>query len=62
MYQQNKIIHSTIGWNELHPQSGKTYTFDGSYFGETQPVKAEIIVTDKSDSTYILYTENVTLN
>lgn len=60
--QQNKIIHTTIGWNELNPQSGKTYTFDGSYFGEVQPSKAEIIVTDKSDSSNVLYTENITLN
>ena len=60
--QQNKIIHNTIGWNDIHPQSGKTYTFDGFYFGQTQPVKAELIVTDKSDSSHILYTENVTLN
>lgn len=60
--QQNKIIYKAIGWNEIHPQSGKTYTFDGSYFGETPPAKAEIIVTDKSDSSHILYTENVTFN
>lgn len=60
--QQNKIIHTTIGWNELNPQSGKTYTFDGSYFGQIQPAKAEIIVTDKSDSSHVLYTENITLN
>lgn len=60
--QQNKIIHHTIGWNDIHPQSGKTYTFDGFYFGQTQPVKAELIVTDKSDSSHILYTQNVTLN
>lgn len=60
--QQNKIIHNTIGWNDIHPQSGKTYTFDGFYFGQTQPVKAELIVTDKSDSSHILYTQNVTLN
>lgn len=60
--QQNKIIHSTIGWNDLNPQSGKTYTFDATYFGQTQPSKAEIIVTDKSDSSHVLYTENITLS
>ena len=60
--QQNKIIDSKIAWNDLHPQAGKTYAFDGWYYGQTQPSKAEIIVTDKSDSSHVLYTENVTLN
>ncbi|WP_407380224.1 zinc-ribbon domain-containing protein [Methanobrevibacter sp.] len=60
--QNNKILDSTIGWNELNPTSGKTYTFDAMYFKDTQPAKAEIIVTDTSDSSNILYTENITLN
>lgn len=58
---QNKIIDSSIGWNSLNPTSGKTYSFDGLYFGQTQPVKAEIIVTDRADSSNVLYTENITL-
>lgn len=59
---QDKVIYSTIGWNELNPESGKTYTFDGSYFDQKAPVKAEIKVVDSAQSTTPLYSENVTLS
>ncbi len=59
---QNKIITSSIGWNEVNPESGKTYKFDSMYFNEKQPVKAEIKVVDSARSTTPLYTENITLN
>lgn len=58
---QNKILYSTIGWNELNPDSGKTYKFEGMYFNEKQPVKAEVKVVDSVKSTTPLYTENITL-
>lgn len=59
---QNKVLYSGIGWNELHPESGKTYKFDSMYFDEQAPVKAEIKVVDSASSTTPLYTENITLN
>lgn len=59
---QDKIIQSTIGWNELNPESGKTYTFDGMYFDQKQPAKAEIKVVDSASSQTPLYTENITLS
>jgi len=58
---QDKIIDSTIGWNEIHPDSDKTYKFNGWYFEKTQPAKAEIKVFDSSTSTTPLYTENITI-
>ena len=58
---QGKILYSTIGWNELHPTSGKTYKFEGMYFKEKQPVKAEIKVSDSANSATPLYRENITI-
>ncbi|MBQ6099993.1 MAG: zinc ribbon domain-containing protein [Methanobrevibacter sp.] len=58
---QGKVIHSTIGWNEIHPESQKTYTFEGHYFDQKQPAKAEIKVVDSASSTTPLYTENITI-
>lgn len=58
---QDKILDSTIAWNELNPDSGKTYKFEGMYFDEKQPVKAEIKVVDSAKSTTPLYSENMTL-
>lgn len=59
---QDKIIQSTIGWNEINPESGKTYTFEGMYFDQNQPAKAEIKVVDSSTSPNVLYTENITIS
>ena len=59
---QDKIIYSSIGWNEFQPENGKTYKFEGSYFDQKQPVKAEIKVTDNAGSDTPLYSKNVTLN
>ncbi len=56
-----KIIDSTIGWNELNPESGHTYKISGWYFKQTQPVKAEVKVVDSAKSTKPLYAENITL-
>ena len=56
-----KIIDSTIGWNELHPESGKTYKISAMYFGKTQPVKAELKVVDSASSTTPLYNETITI-
>ncbi|MBO6124116.1 MAG: hypothetical protein J6P09_09790, partial [Methanobrevibacter sp.] len=58
---QDKVLYSTIAWNELNPDSGKTYNFDGSYFDQKAPVKAEIKVVDSAKSTTPLYTENITI-
>lgn len=58
---QDKILYSTIAWNELNPDSGKTYKFEGIYFKEKQPVKAEVKVVDSAKSTTPLYSENITL-
>lgn len=58
---QDKVLYSTIGWNDLNPESGKTYTFEGTYFDQKQPVKAEVKVVDSAKSTTPLYTENITL-
>lgn len=58
---EGKIIDSTIGWNELHPESGHTYKISGWYFKQTQPVKAEIKVVDSAKSKTPLYSENITL-
>lgn len=57
----DKIIDSTIGWNEINPDSGKTYEFSGWYFKEKPPAKAEIKVVDSARSTTPLYTENITI-
>ena len=59
---QDKIIYSGIAWNELNPESGKTYHFDGMYFEQKQPVKAEVKVVDSAKSTTPLYTENITVS
>lgn len=58
---QGKVIHSTIGWNDLNPDSGKTYKFKGTYFDEQPPKTAEIKVVDSAKSTTPLYTENITI-
>ena len=58
---QGKIIYSTIGWNDINPDSGKTYTFEGNYFENEPPAKAEIKVVDSAKSTTSLYTENITI-
>ena len=58
---QDKIIDSTIGWNEIHPDSDKTYKFNGKKKKKTQPAKAEMKVFDSSTSTTPLYTENITI-
>lgn len=59
---QGKILYSGIGWNDLNPESGKTYTFEGMYFDEKAPAKAEIKVVDSAKSTTPLYAENITLS
>ena len=58
---QGKVIDSTIGWNDLNPESGKTYKFGGYYFSQQQPSIAEIKVVDSAKSTTPLYTENITI-
>ena len=58
----DKIIDSTIAWNEVNPESGKTYQFSGWYFKENPPAKAEIKVVDSAKSTTPLYTENITIS
>ena len=59
---QDKIIYSSIGWNDFQPESGKTYKFEGYYFDQKQPTKAEIKVIDNAGSDTPLYSKNVTLN
>ena len=59
---QGKIIYSGIAWNELNPESGKTYHFEGLYFEQEAPARAEIKVIDSSQSTTPLYTENITIS
>lgn len=59
---QDKIIYSGIAWNEINPESGKTYHFDGMYFEDKAPAKAEIKVVDSAQSTTPLYTENITIS
>ncbi|MBE6501268.1 MAG: zinc ribbon domain-containing protein [Methanobrevibacter thaueri] len=59
---QDKIIYSGIAWNDLNPESGKTYHFDGMYFDQKQPAKAEVKVVDSAKSTTPLYTENITIS
>lgn len=59
---QDKILYSGIAWNELNPDSGKTYKFNGHYFDQKQPVKAEIVVVDSAKSTTPLYSENITIS
>ncbi len=58
---QDKILYSTIAWNELNPDSGKTYEFKGMYFDQKAPVKAEVKVVDSAKSTTPLYSQNITL-
>ena len=58
---QDKILYSTIGWNDFQPESGKTYKFEGSYFDQKQPVKAEVKVVDSAGSAAPIYSENITL-
>lgn len=58
---QNKIIDSTIAWNDLNPDSGKTYKFEGHYFNQNKPTKAEVKVVDSAKSTTPIYTENMTI-
>ncbi|WP_295611876.1 zinc ribbon domain-containing protein [uncultured Methanobrevibacter sp.] len=58
---EGKVIDSTIGWNEIHPDSGKTYKFEGMYFNKKEPSTAEIKVVDSAKSTTPLYTENITI-
>lgn len=59
---ENKIIDSTIAWNDLNPDSGNTYKFEGHYFNQKQPAKAEIKVVDSAKSTTPLYTHNITIS
>ena len=59
--KDGKIITSSIGWNELNPESGKTYKISNMYFEKTPPAKAEIKVVDSAKSKNPLYTENITL-
>lgn len=58
---QDKVIYSTIAWNEINPDSGKTYHFEGNYFDKKAPAKAEIKVVDSSTATTPFYTENITI-
>ena len=58
---QDKILYSTIAWNEINPDSGKTYKFEGMYFDQKMPVKAEIKVVNSAKSASPLYSENITL-
>ena len=58
---QDKILYSTIAWNSANPDSGKTYTFEGTYFDQKAPAKAEIKVVDNVGSKTPLYSENITL-
>ena len=58
---EGKIIDSTIGWNELNPESGHTYKISSWYFEQTQPVRAEVKVVDSAKSTTPLYSENITI-
>ena len=61
-YDNNdKVLYSTIAWNELNPDTDKTYKFEGTYFDQKAPVKAEVKVVDSAQSTTPLYTENITL-
>ena len=61
-YDSNdKVLYSTIAWNELNPDTDKTYKFEGTYFDQKAPVKAEVKVVDSAQSTTPLYTENITL-
>lgn len=60
--KDGKIITSSIGWNQLNPESGKTYKISNMYFEKTPPAKAEIKVVDSAKSKdNPLYTENITL-
>jgi hypothetical protein len=59
---QDKILSSTIGWNSANPDNGKTYKFEGTYFDQKQPAKAEVKVIDNVGSDTPLYSENITLN
>lgn len=59
---ENKIIDSSIGWNDLNPQSGNTYKISSWYFEQTPPSKAKISVVDSSDDTTPLYEENITIS
>ena len=59
---EDKILYSTIGWNDLHPDSGKTYKFEGNYFDQKAPSKAEIKVVDSASSKTPLYTKNITIS
>lgn len=56
-----KVIDSTIGWNSINPENGKTYKISALYFDQQAPAKAEIKVVDSSDDTTPLYTENMTI-
>ena len=58
---ENKIIDSSIGWNDLNPQSGNTYKISSYYFNQAQPLKAKVSVVDSSDDTTPLYEENITI-
>lgn len=60
--KDGKIITSNIGWNQLNPESGKTYKISNMYFEKTMPAKAEIKVVDSAKSKTPLYTENITLS
>ena len=59
---QDKVLYSSIGWNQFQPENGKTYKFEGMYFDQKAPVKAEIKVSDSAKSNTPLYSENITLS
>lgn len=59
---QDKVIYSGIAWNDLNPESGKTYHFDSLYFDDKAPAKAEVKVVDSAKSETPLYTENLTIS
>ena len=58
---QGKVIRSDIGWNQLNPESGKTYKISSWYFEKTLPSKAEIKIVDSANDETPLYTENITI-
>lgn len=56
-----KVLDSGIGWNENYAKSGQTYQFTSYYYGDEQPVKAEISVVNSVGDTDPIYVQNVTL-
>lgn len=56
-----KVLNSGIGWNQNNAQSGQTYQFTSYYYGDEQPVKAEISVVNDVGNNDPIYVQNVTL-